>query len=973
MVCGGRNADSHYTRVAAGMVLMLLFLIMIMTMAAGAVHAMEPQPSQKTNATATFSGASLRMIDQAGVPIGNATLRLLCYEGPNATLPLSDRLYQSNIAGHLVQPLPEQCPFAAVLHILHRQPSGKPGRGDAYWVYNTSWEPGSRQLHATTGDIVIRDEWRLVLFELAIALEWTPPAADPYASELRAGFRLASGYLYDLTDGQMAFGPYNATTGGSTWESADIRVRAANDYRPTAQVGGMVPTAIRYMTPANQGPVFSSGEIWLGRNWDGFDGTDPINGAWTTVSGYRTLVHEWLHYALFLYDEYQSSNKTGRVVSYCTCADLPLVVDETTAGICAGVPAALAASAMAYHYSATELWHDGLPTTCTGSDQYFVHGEEDWATLSHWSAIQGLSTEWLRKPTEVSSGPQLGLAGDLFGRRPIPAPAAFALWLPLIQKNNPLPFATTSNEGVAVALSGMAYQGMAYQGMAYQGKGLLHTANITTNLQISPALSTGARFALHPQIYVQEIVTGTGSAQRFVHQGSTVGSRDARESIGQIPLLGVPDNALLHATADRYGPRETLRASYATTITGATVSTTISHTISDTISHTTSLEPNRWPANVDVLPGMDGPLLRALTVSVISRVPISVAPVMQLCPPDRGCSAYPSQALTMTANGTDSWRGRFRAPPNSELPHYAVLHVTVPGVGRVLRWIQMPGGVGPAHMDEHAPLRDGMVMVDATEALTQTNSRVLIMPAAVSDAISAPLPPGLSGVLEQALDIDIHLPTVVATANHDRQLTTPMILTLFHGQESLTRLAINRQQLHLLHFQRGSGRWQMVPPSGQSEALNWLATTPVTEDGIYAVGWSNIPNLGRFPALIADSGPISVTEPIRYQMLLPANPELAEPNDAFMAVGLPLGIEFADYLHCSSAQCFYDPARRVIQWQGLIEPGDLMIVSFDLILNVTPSTPCQSAVVLQGQFFDGLANQSSQAVTQINCPERAAR
>lgn len=261
-----------------------------------------------------------------------------------------------------------------------------------------------------------------------------------------------------------------------------------------------------------------------------------------------------------------------------------------------------------------------------------------------------------------------------------------------------------------------------------------------------------------------------------------------------------------------------------------------------------------------------------------------------------------------------------------------------------------------------------MVMVDATEQLTQTYSRVLIMPAANDDAIEAPLPPGLSGLLEQPYDIDIHLPGVVAPPNADRRLTTPMIVTLFHGQESLNRLTINRQQLYLLHFQRDSNRWQLIPPSGQSEALNWLATAPVIEDGIYAIGWSNIPNFTRIPTLIADSGPISVTEPIRYQMILPANPELIEPNDAFMAVGLPPGIEFADYLHCSAAECFYDPARRVIQWQGLIEPDDLIIVSFDLILNVTPSMPCPPTVMLQGQFFDGLANQSAQAETEIGCP-----
>jgi hypothetical protein len=82
---------------------------------------------------------------------------------------------------------------------------------------------------------------------------------------------------------------------------------------------------------------------------------------------------------------------------------------------------------------------------------------------------------------------------------------------------------------------------------------------------------------------------------------------------------------------------------------------------------------------------------------------------------------------------------------------------------------------------------------------------------------------------------------------------------------------------------------------------------------------------------------------------------------------LPTGWEFADYLDCTKADCFYDSDRRVLQWQGLLEPGDLIIMSFDLRLNVTPTTPCPPLVTLQAQFFDGVAAYTSQAATQIAC------
>lgn len=972
-----RSPISRYIlQCCCGGILLVLLLNMLAMLTENRFEAIGVETTHSSTTYADYSDqntpvAALRVVDQDNAPLVNASLRLLCYTDENATIPLTDRLYQTNATGHLIQPLPAKCPYAAVLQILHKQPAGKPGRTDAYWVYNTSWEPGTRQLHPTTDDIVVRDSWRLVLFDLHVDIEWTVPANDSYATELRAGFRLASSYLYDLTDGQMAFGPYSSTDGGNGWESADIRVRAANDYRPTAQVGGIVTAPISYITPAQQDPVFSPGEIWLSRYWDGFDGTDPIRGAWSTAAGYRTFVHEWMHYALFLYDEYQDADRDGRVESYCTCADLPAVSDAAVPGICEGVAPDLAASAMAYHYTATELWHQDLPVTCTSADQYFVHGEDDWATLTRWSAIQGLPTEWLRKPTELNAGPELGLAADLFNRRPTPAPSQFLLWLPLIQHETSTPqstalqshlsatthpLSTTANFTGAYHIFGIASDDSVSPFLQSPSNGT--HSNLTVTLQISPSLPALARADMHPQLYIQETlsetITGTVSQIRFVHQGTTVGDRSASGTIGEAPLLGVPAAGLLHASLDRYGPREAVRERYHTALTGVPTSESSATLMSDS-----------WPTSIDIVPDMDGPLLTALSVTVGSRIPLTVTPVMRLCPPDYGCDLI--SPLAMQEIITNTWFASVTAPLNTELPHYAVLHVEAPGVGQVLRWVQMPGGVGPAHMDQHAPLRDGMLTVDATQQLTQTHSRVIVMPAADIDAVLAPLPPGLNGTLEQPLDVDIHLPGITTTLNVDRRLTVPMILTLFHGRAALNRLGINHQQLQLLHFQRSSGRWQLIPASGQSTSLNWLATTPVMEDGIYAVGWSNIPNLGRVPALLADTGPIPVAEPIRYQMLLPGNPELTTPSDAFMAVVLPPGLEFADYLHCPREECFYEPTQRVVQWQGAIGPDELVIVGFDLIVDVTPTTPCPPVVDLQAQFFDGVGAQFSQASTQIDC------
>lgn len=879
---------------------------------------------------------ALRITDDTGQPLADASLRILCYATIDATEPVADLLFTTNAAGHLVQPLPLDCVYAAVLHRLHRQPSGKPGRGDAYTIYNTSWAPGTRQLHPTAGDIAVRTAWRLVLFDVAVSLEWTPPVTSPYTTEMRTGFLHAADYLYDLTEGQMSFGPFDLTVGGAGWESADVRVRAANDYRPTAQVGGMVGQPIRYTAPTGKQPVFSPGEIWVGRYWNGRDGADPVAGAWTTPAAYRTLVHEWLHYALFLYDEYQDLNDDGRVETYCTCRDLPTLTDIADANLCQGSTTALAASALAYHYTATELWQADTPSTCTHSDHYFVHGESDWATLVRWSAIQGIPTEWLRQPPQLTPGPALGLTADLFGRRPSPAPTALRYFLPTILHPG-------ANHATMATFS--------------QATPLPTRNDITVTLAISPPLPLPALRSIQPQLYGQEVLTPAGLPHRLVYQGTVTPSQPGPDQVGQALLLGVSATDNLHVTAARYGPRERVRGLFATPLQGHPLSAT-----------TVLLTPDAWPASLDITPGLEGPALRTLTVTLTSRDAITVTPVAQLCTPAIGCPALSGQRQVLQQTGALTWTATFTASAPAELPHYAILHVEAPGVGQLLRWFQTPGGVGPAHVDQHAPLRDGLIMVDATAPLTQTTSRVVVMPAADANAVFAPLPPGIEGVVGQPLDIDIHLAGLSALPTTDRQLPTPMLLTFFYSPAHLERLAITPAHLTLLHYLRSRQQWQVVPASGSSMALNWLATKPVTEDGIYAIGYAQAPDFGRVPQKFADLGPVAPGEPIRYLIALPASATLTATAEAFIGDQLPSFVQVVDGPVCNRGVCGYFGQFRSMQWQGQLAAGDLVLLSYTVTIDPTlPPSACPPQLVNQAVAFDGAQQHPLSATTQIQC------
>ena len=246
--------------------------------------------------------------------------------------------------------------------------------GWAYRVYHTSLnlDPANPDDQAqnlkpnpdVTGDpgeqpVTIRAADPLVLFNIVASVEWD--ATDTYLNQLKEAFEYASAYLYDVTDGQMAFGQVTIYDKAEHWADADFQFSAKNTVRPYAFVGGI----------SGEDTAHS---IRLGRGWNRTGGDAP----WNQPDGYRTMIHEFGHYALFLYDEYLGFNfEDGEFQNEIEPACTSTLVknpqsDDTTN-----------ASIMYWQYNATELADPEVwQGDCLNTEQDSANnGEADWETV----------------------------------------------------------------------------------------------------------------------------------------------------------------------------------------------------------------------------------------------------------------------------------------------------------------------------------------------------------------------------------------------------------------------------------------------------------------------------------------------------------------------------------------------------------------------------------------------------------------
>ncbi|MBE2223088.1 MAG: hypothetical protein IAF02_16215 [Anaerolineae bacterium] len=750
----------------------------------GLVFLLMAVPGQAETSAVTFK-------DQDGVPI-TGIVRVLCFDGLTAVSPRSDLNIQVN-AGTPFEPLPVNCTHLVALRLRHTQPSGKHDQ-PAYWNYTTSWTPGATTPQPASGDIILSDLQPLTLINMVVSLSWTPAPNSTVATaaEIRDAMQAVSQELYDLTDGQMALGPVSISTGGDRWAEADIRFLPANDKRPSAFVGGIVPDKLNY-TGYLTNTTYTPAATYFGRLWDGRDAFDEENGRWTTPNAYRTITHEWSHYGLFLYDEYQDT--TGGP-GYCICETLP-------SGCGFGDRDG---SAMAYHYTATEFWHKDTHFSgtnlsfCQATWQHHVHGRTDWDFLAFdWANLQGLPLSFvpLRSPVpQLDSGPTMGLTAHLFGAQP-----GHDLFLPVVVRDGET--AVSPQEPIINVL--------------------LDTTTPPTTTQPT-------------QLYLLQ--GGSDTPSRILPQGRVTGD-PAGNSLGKLRLLDVNTGDTIRAFADWHGLSATAGTRYTL------------YTDEDPTNDITLLE-NPAQFSLDHHFDLVENQVMTLTIALEERSGSMSLPKIQLCSLDAAIGCHPAWAQTMSATGSGAWQAQFTPlAGQKELPRYLVMRIVdghdLAVADELVQWLQVGGGVGPAHNDGMAPLLDDVIMVNVAQPLAQAGdcNVVSYMPATNADALKAALPPGFGGLIGIPLDIDITLtdsqcPTWFPHQDQPLPQNINVLLNFGYSQDEATRLGIDTLpeeflQLKLLHFNSG-GSWSTTQQITTNTDLNWVTAT-ISEDGIYAIGW----------------------------------------------------------------------------------------------------------------------------------------
>lgn len=116
----------------------------------------------------------------------------------------------------------------------------------------------------------------LILFNILVSLQW--PATITYTQTFSDALQLASNYLFDASNGQMAIGNATIYSNGQFWRDADVQALAFNHSRPNSDINGIRDAL--------------SPPVRVGRSWSGKVGEDEWEVPWNESDGYRTLIHE---------------------------------------------------------------------------------------------------------------------------------------------------------------------------------------------------------------------------------------------------------------------------------------------------------------------------------------------------------------------------------------------------------------------------------------------------------------------------------------------------------------------------------------------------------------------------------------------------------------------------------------------------------------------------------------------------------
>ena len=198
--------------------------------------------------------------------------------------------------------------------VIHREPAAKDGRADLenllYDVVLSSETIGNdgkailpTVLPGQGRDVVLAHS--LTRYSLFVSVQWDAPRA--YLEQIVRGIRRAAEFLYVATDGQLTYGRLVVADAAENWNAADLYDWANNSVHPNASVNGIRhryhPTSAPWNTAMN-----------FGRQWA---------ATWDTHGLYSTVIHEFGHYGLGLFDEYlgapQGVNRGLAYSEMCRC------------------------------------------------------------------------------------------------------------------------------------------------------------------------------------------------------------------------------------------------------------------------------------------------------------------------------------------------------------------------------------------------------------------------------------------------------------------------------------------------------------------------------------------------------------------------------------------------------------------------------------------------------------------------------
>lgn len=228
----------------------------------------------------------------------------------------------------------------------------------------------------------------LCLFNVLVAMEWQPNQEE--MQQLMWAFRRASDFLYDVTDGRMAFG--QVVFGGSTLiDCADIQIMASNHIHPRTWVNGLHENH-KYL------PIRMGRGHWPSRN--------GVCIPWDEPEGYRVIVHEWGHYALGLRDEYITQPielVQAHTAGFTGMASQVLVKREQEQSSAYTIVSTLAATSSESIMASLEGTSELVPQS-DGNQR--ARKQAEWRTINQ-------RYPWLKPPKRTLQGP---------GRLPLPLP-----------------------------------------------------------------------------------------------------------------------------------------------------------------------------------------------------------------------------------------------------------------------------------------------------------------------------------------------------------------------------------------------------------------------------------------------------------------------------------------------------------------------------------------------------------------------